>query len=180
MIKDNAELPDEILNGISDNPILLSWLREVQNSVIEYDKSQQFAFKAGPTSFVSSYINAWDSSYSSDNSLYDSTSSTNGIYIREDGIYKIDGCQRANGTGSAYVGLAINGSRPALEGTDDSLYAHDHASTTAKYSITSYTGFIEADSLITLGPVDSTIASYLFYGPNDYIGSIRVQRISAI
>ena len=180
MIKDNAELPDEILSGISDNPILLPWLREVQSSVIEYDKSQQFAFKSGPASFVSPYINSWARGYSTDNSLYDATGSANGIYVREEGIYEIYGCQGSNGTGGGFSVLASNGSRTALENTADSLYIHDRSPSLNNYATAYYIGFVASDTLITLGPPDATVSSYLLYSSNETSGSIRVRRVSSI
>lgn len=178
MILENVEIPDEMLRGISNDPILLSWLREVQNSVIEFDKNQAFAFKSGPLAFISAYIHSWNYGYSSNNDLYDTTP-TNGITVLESGMYEIEAAQRANSTGDTYVGLALNGDRAALENQAGALYVHDHTDTLNSYTICKYVGFIPSGSLVTLGAVDATRGSRLFFGSDEYLGYIKIKRISA-
>jgi len=137
--------------------------------------SNDWGFKEGPLSFDSDYINVWNNSGDSGDSI-DCTSNTKGCSILEDGTYKIRCVQRSNATGSVYIGVALNGSRTTLESRTDSMWNHDHAEVSGEYTESNFIGTLSSGNFITCGTTSAN-STKLQYGTNSYRGSISIQRL---
>lgn len=140
----------------------------------KFDPRTHWAYKEGPTSYVSPYLTNWASGGGEGDS-FDATSDTQGILILKDGLYEIRGVQRSSGT-DTYINLSLNGSRTALEDMADTMWNHDHSAAQGNYSESNFVGWLTAGSKITMGPTASG-SSALQYGSTAYIGTIKIKRL---
>lgn len=136
-----------------------------------------WGFKEGPTSWSSAYVNTWDHGGGAGNSI-ECTSNLNGCLILRDGTYDISCAQRGGGSNNPYVGLALNGDRPALEGRGDALWSHSHCGAVAGSFTESYfLGTLSAGDLITCGAPNDTQAGSLAFSSEGHTGFIKIIRI---
>ena len=136
----------------------------------------QWGFKEAPLSWSSAYINNWDRGGGGGDSI-DCVSSAQGCTILKDGTYEIRYVQRANGTGSAYGGVALNGSRSALEDRVDAMWNHDHAEDSSAFTESNFMGTLSANDFITAGPPTTTHRDRLHWRTSGWAGSISINRI---
>lgn len=141
----------------------------------EFNPREHWAYKEGPTSYLSPYKNDWGSGGGEGDSL-DATSNSDGIDILKDGLYEIRAVQRSEGT-DGYINVSLNGSRGALEDAADSMWNHDHSSTTGKYSESNFIGWLSAGNRITAGPPSSSNSVNMTYNTQGYAGTIKVKRL---
>lgn len=141
----------------------------------EFNPREHWAYKKGPTSYISAYKNDWESGGGEGDSL-DPTSSSDGINILKDGLYEIRAVQRSNGT-DGYINVSLNGSRDALEDAAESMWNHDHSSIDGNYSESNFIGWLTAGNRITAGPPSSSRSTSLSYRSKGYTGTIKVKRL---
>lgn len=142
---------------------------------IEFNPREHWAYKEGPTSYVSPFKNNWSSGGGEGDSL-DATSSADGINILKDGLYEIRTVQRSSGI-DGYINVSLNGNRSALEDKANSMWNHDHSAINGNYSESNFIGWLTAGNKITAGPPSSSTSSSLSYGSTGYIGTIKVKRL---
>jgi hypothetical protein len=147
------------------------------SDIASVEKSQEWASKGGPSSWVSAYKATWAKGIDSGGSV-DAHSNAQGIVIGETGIYEVVAQQRANGTGSGYIALALNGNRTTLENRTNGVFAHDHAVSANVYTTSHYMGELQAGEVITAGAPEATTSGYLTYATTPLTGQIYVRRIS--
>jgi hypothetical protein len=132
-----------------------------------------WAAKAGPTSWQKAFTNVWAKSSGSNKSISHSTY-TNGLQILKDGYYEVFLHQRMTGGGDNYLGLAVDGDRPRLEDRVDGVWTHSHGTYSSEFTDSYYIGKLYAGELITGGGASST--NFLF-GSTGTVGTIRIIRI---
>jgi hypothetical protein len=135
-----------------------------------------WGYKEGPVSWNSAYKNNWDNGGGSGGDI-DCTSNSQGCIINYTAIYEVDCYQRANGTGSLYVGLGINGDRSAIEGRSNSMWTHDHSEIDGKFSESHYIGKLSSGELVTCGPPDTGRRDRAYFGSDGYRGVMKIKRV---
>lgn len=176
---------DELLRYIQEELALQARRRssvtrdDIDALNLRLNRSEEWAAKGAPLSFVRDYTNRWGKGIDSGGTL-DADESTDWIRVNEAGVYHARAVQRGTGvnTDSAYLTLALDGNRAALENRADGMFTHDHAVGNRAYSESEYLGFLPAGSVITAGASSSSVQNLLTYGSSTNIGSIMVRRIS--
>jgi hypothetical protein len=135
----------------------------------------QWAAKIGQTSYISDYKFRYNSGQGNGSSL-DWVSSTDGIYILKSGLYVCRATARCTGTGDTFIGISINGDRSALETRTTGAWEHDHSSVSAKFTESSYWGYLNAGELISAGAPAGNQTN-IAYGAAGYHGCLRIMRI---
>ncbi|WP_409477497.1 beta strand repeat-containing protein [Pseudobdellovibrio sp. HCB154] len=136
---------------------------------------KSWGFKKGPTAFAADYVNAWSSGGGAGSSI-DCTSSANGCTILKSGTYEVRCVHRGNSTTSTFIGIALNGDRPALESRADAVWDHDHALGVGQFSESNFMGTLTAGNFITCGPATAN-QTYMIYGASSYNGTLTIKRI---
>lgn len=132
-----------------------------------------WAALSGPTSYYGAFESNWSAASGNGESMSASTSNR-GITIAESGYYQCQAWQRSTGT-DFYIGIALSGSRPALETRSDGVWGHDHAGYTGSWSHSTYTGYLNAGEKVTSGASSSTGGTYQSSG---YAGGLLIVRLS--
>lgn len=134
----------------------------------------QYASKMGQTSYVSTHKFRYNRGIGEGDSL-DWSSSTDGITVLKSGLYVVRAVARANGTGDAYIALAVNGDRSILENRTEGSWNHSHATTNNAFTESNYIGRLYQGEFITAGP--PTNMTTILYGTNNYVGTLNIYRI---
>ena len=134
------------------------------------------AYKWGPAAFNAVYKNTYHYGHDYGTS-FDATSNTSRITIQEDGYYWCMAHQRSTGS-DTYIGLAIDGSRTAMDSRSTSWWSHDHASTGGSFTHSMYMGPLTAGEHVTCGASTSGNANSLTYTTAGYAGGFSIVRIS--
>lgn len=171
---------------LADFPLYWVWVNVVNNEVRWRYASQQprdeWAYKSGPTVHPGApagpFANRWSRGRDSGGTL-DAGSNDLGIVIGRTGVYEAVAKQRGNGSnpGAAYIVLALNGNREALETRAGGAWFHDHSSTQYTSSEARYFGPLNAGEILTAGP-PAGMGRTLYYGPDGLYGGIWLRRIS--
>jgi microcystin-dependent protein len=141
--------------------------------------SGEWAAKAGPSSWVSTYRATFAIGRDTGGTV-DAHTNASAIIIGMTGQYEVVAMQRGNGVGvpNGYIGLGLNGSRTDLQGRTTGVWYHDHSAANNQYTTSRYIGLLNAGELITCGAPDATTAGYLSHDASSHTGGITVRRIS--
>jgi hypothetical protein len=147
----------------------------IQEALQELDTEKfvnDWAAKAGPSSWSSAYKNIWGQQVGSSKSI-NHTAYNYGLLINETGYYEVKAAQRSLG-GDSFIGIGVDGNRTTLDTRSTGIWSHDHASAAASWTHSYYIGLLNANEIITAGGAASTNLTFNALG---YAGFLSIKRI---
>lgn len=156
--------------GNINAPIITTSAPATARVNLEIEVRGDFAWKEGPSAYVSPYKVNWTSGGHQGTSL-NATANAGYITVNTTGYYLVRAWQRV--AVEQMIGLSLNGDRTALEGRSDNLWGHDHCSVDGGWAQSVITGYLEAGWNISAGPPDN----YGQYSAQGYSGGMFIIRL---
>jgi hypothetical protein len=147
----------------------------IQEALQELDTEKlvnDWAAKAGPTSWSSAYKNIWAQQAGSSKSI-SHTAYNYGLLINQTGYYEVQAAQRSAG-GDCYIGIGVDGNRTTLDTRSTGIWSHDHSLSAQQWTQSYYIGLLNANEIITAGGAAST---NLTFGATGFAGFLSIKRI---
>lgn len=101
--------------------------------------------------------------------------SVHGVTVGMSGQYEVVGRQRAASV-NAYIALALNGDRAALENRAEGVFDHDHAGIVDGFTTSHYIGALLRGEIVTMGPPPGQ-GGTMRYGASTFNGTLTVRRL---
>lgn len=156
--------------GNIDAPIITTSDTATARTNLGVEVRGDFAWKEGPTAYVSAYKVNWNQGGHQGTSL-NATANAGYITVNTTGYYLVRAWQRV--AEEQMIGIALNGDRTALEGRSDNLWGHDHCAGPECWAQSVITGYLEAGWNISAGPP----SNYGSFGTAGYAGGLFIIRL---
>jgi hypothetical protein len=148
----------------------------IQEALQELDTEKlvtnDWAAKAGPSSWSSAYKNIWAQQVGSGKSI-NHTAYNYGLLINQTGYYEVHAGQRSAG-GDCLIGIGVDGNRTTLDTRTTGIWSHDHSLSSQQWTHSYYLGLLNANEIITAGGAGSTNLSFSSAG---FTGFLTIKRI---